>query len=1082
MLMLLSVESEDSFRVVMVNQAVVSTTGRNLESLIGKTAREFLAGPVLIITMEKIQTALRSRARVRFLLSTRPSGRPRLSMEVILTPIRDPEGAGRHILVVARDITARITSEREIRRVMRELRDSEHRYRSLAEAANDQIFILDRDGRVLYVNSLASKLFQRPVSEIVGQTMHSLFPPAIAERQMGSVRSVFEMGEPSYREGLSVNPEGDIWLGTWLAPLRDSSGRITSVLGVARDITARIKSEKELRESEARFRAIFEKAAVGIVLIGLDGRLLECNETICEMLEIPRDELARQSLEFITHAEDRPAVAALVEAVAHNGRDTFQQELRLLRKNKVPVWCRLTVSEVLDSNRETVFLIGMVEDISKRLEAEQATRQTGESLRRYADRLETLHEIDRAILESHSPEEIAGATLERIHRLMPSQHSSLVLFDMEARTATVLDEYPQKEVGSEKGTAIPLSDYGSEIGILQTGELFSVEDMLTTDNPCAHLQRQLAAGVRTYLSLPLMSRSALIGALTIGSGIPAAFTREHSEIAAEVADLLAVAIQQARLFHQVRRHTFELESVAAFYQDLRQAPGRQEISEVVVRHTAKILQCEFVTLFEFDPANESFSVGRTSAPTALLMGERIPINNAFTRDVVSTGRPYADNHPQESAHVEYPELFRPLRSVACAPMFSRGFTVGALWIGRSHRGNGADITAEDLQLLESLGEVGGSALHRAALFEQTEQRLRRLSALRSVDMAISASIDLRVTLAVLLDQVATQLQVDAAVVRILNVPSQSLAYLAGRGIQSPVVTQNPLQLGEGFAGAAALQRRVIRVPQFAAQGNDYAQRLRESGEPFASYFVAPLLSKGIVKGVLELFSRKPFEPDEEWVEYLETMAAQAAIAIDNASLFDDLQRTNTDLITAYDATIEGWSRALELRDRETEGHTLRVTGITLRLARRVGIQEDEMIHVRRGALMHDIGKMGISDAILLKPGPLTAEETQVMRRHPVFAYEMLFPIGYLRSAIDIPYCHHEKWDGSGYPRGLKGEQIPLAARVFAIVDVWDALRNDRPYRKAWPETKVREYLRDQNGRHFDPAVVEAFFKVVDQEM
>jgi putative nucleotidyltransferase with HDIG domain len=233
--------------------------------------------------------------------------------------------------------------------------------------------------------------------------------------------------------------------------------------------------------------------------------------------------------------------------------------------------------------------------------------------------------------------------------------------------------------------------------------------------------------------------------------------------------------------------------------------------------------------------------------------------------------------------------------------------------------------------------------------------------------------------------------------------------------------------------------------------------------------------------VLELFSRKPFDPDEEWVDYLEAMAAQAAIAIDNASLFDDLQRTNTELVTAYDATIEGWSRALELRDRETEGHTLRVTDITIRLARQVGIQEDEMIHVRRGALMHDIGKMGVSDAILLKPGPLTAEETQVMRRHPVFAYEMLYPIGYLRSAIDIPYCHHEKWDGSGYPRGLKGEQIPLAARVFAIVDVWDALRNDRPYRKAWPEGKVREYLRDQNGRHFDPVVVDAFFKVVDEE-
>jgi putative nucleotidyltransferase with HDIG domain len=723
----------------------------------------------------------------------------------------------------------------------------------------------------------------------------------------------------------------------------------------------------------------------------------------------------------------------------------------------------------------------MVEDISKRLEAEQANRQSGEALRRYADRLEALHEIDRAILEAHSSEEIASATLNRVHRLVPCQRSSLVLFDHAAGTATVLDAHLPMKAGLKRGTVMPLSEYGSEIGVLQSGQLFAVEDLLVMEHPSPSVQQMLSNGIRTYLSIPLLSQGALIGALNIASGIPGAFTREHADIATEVADLLAVAFEQERLFHQVQRHTFELESIAAFYQDLRPAPGRHEISEVVVRHTARILHCEYVALLEYDAASENFAILATSTPAAALQSRRIPIKDEFTMDVLSTGKSCADNRLSDHGSGEYTELFPSLRCAACAPMLSRGFTVGALWVGRARGEGGPEITPDDLRLLESLGDVAGSALHRAALFEQTEQRLRRLSALRAVDMAISASIDLRVTLAVLLDQLATQLQVDAAVIRILNVHSQSLAYLSGRGIQSPAVTQNPIQLGQGFAGTAALQRRVIRVPQFAAQGGDYARSLRESGESFASYFVAPLLSKGKVKGVLELFSRKPYEPDEEWAEYLETMAAQAAIAIDNASLFDDLQRTNTDLITAYDATIEGWSRALELRDRETEGHTLRVTDMTLRLARRLRIPDDELIHVRRGALMHDIGKMGVSDSILLKPGPLSEEERQVMHRHPVFSYEMLYPIGYLRSAIDIPYCHHERWDGSGYPRGLKGEQIPLAARVFAVIDVWDALRNDRPYRKAWPEAKVREYLREQSGRHFDPSVVDAFFSIVDEE-
>ncbi|MEW5952901.1 MAG: HD domain-containing phosphohydrolase [Bacillota bacterium] len=187
--------------------------------------------------------------------------------------------------------------------------------------------------------------------------------------------------------------------------------------------------------------------------------------------------------------------------------------------------------------------------------------------------------------------------------------------------------------------------------------------------------------------------------------------------------------------------------------------------------------------------------------------------------------------------------------------------------------------------------------------------------------------------------------------------------------------------------------------------------------------------------------------------------------------------SNIELTLAYDATIEGWSRALDLRDKETDGHSRRVTDTTILLARAAGMSEAELAHVRRGALLHDIGKMGLPDRILLKPGPLTEGEWEIMRRHPSYAYDLLSPIAYLRPALDIPYCHHEKWDGSGYPRGLKGERIPLSARIFAIVDVWDALTSERPYRPAWNEEKVNDYLREQSGKHFDPLVAELFMKM-----
>lgn len=195
-----------------------------------------------------------------------------------------------------------------------------------------------------------------------------------------------------------------------------------------------------------------------------------------------------------------------------------------------------------------------------------------------------------------------------------------------------------------------------------------------------------------------------------------------------------------------------------------------------------------------------------------------------------------------------------------------------------------------------------------------------------------------------------------------------------------------------------------------------------------------------------------------------------------------LRAANVELEEAYDATIEGWSHALDLRDKETEGHTRRVTDMTLKLASLAGVAENDLVHIKRGALLHDIGKMGVPDRILHKPGLLMSEERVVMERHALFAFELLSPIHYLRSAaIDIPYCHHEKWDGTGYPRGLKGREIPFSARLFAVADVWDALVNDRPYRKAWSKEAAVAYIKEQIGKHFDPDAVEIFLKVVASE-
>ncbi|MDA8168716.1 MAG: PAS domain S-box protein [Nitrospiraceae bacterium] len=421
-------------------------------------------------------------------------------------------------------------------------------------------------------------------------------------------------------------------------------------------------------------------------------------------------------------------------------------------------------------------------------------------------------------------------------------------------------------------------------------------------------------------------------------------------------------------------------------------------------------------------------------------------------------------------------LSQNLHTGASFPLVSRKRTFGALTLYSEAPGF---FTRERVRFFQAYAHQAAAALENARLYEETEHRLRRLDALFAIDTAITSSLDLQVTLNVLLDQAVSQLQMDAADVLLMDSHSLTFRHVTGRGFRTRGMERVKIRMGESNAGRAVLQRRVISLQDVSGSNDGRAEYFEQEG--FVSYFAAPLIAKGQVKGVLELFSRSRLSPDPEWRGFLETVAYQAAIAIENVTLFDDLQRTNTELALAYETTLEGWSRALDLRDRETVGHAARVTEMAVELARAMGVGEQGLLHLRRGALLHDIGKMAIPDNILLKPGPLNEQESEIMRRHPVYALDLLQPIPYLRPALPIPYLHHERWDGSGYPQGLKGEQIPLPARIFAVADVWDALCSERPYRPAWPRQEVAEYLRRQSGKHFDPSVVEAFLGLMDRK-
>jgi len=358
-----------------------------------------------------------------------------------------------------------------------------------------------------------------------------------------------------------------------------------------------------------------------------------------------------------------------------------------------------------------------------------------------------------------------------------------------------------------------------------------------------------------------------------------------------------------------------------------------------------------------------------------------------------------------------------------------------------------------------------------------QQRIDHLSALRSIQRAITSRNDLHVTLDILLDQVTAQLGIDAASILLLNQHTQIMEYVTNKGFRTKALKYTKLKLGESYAGRAAIERRIINISNLKEEPGKFIRSELFPNEDFVTYFAVPLIVKGQVKGVLELFHRSIRNVSTDWVDFLENIANEAAIAIDDTSMFEDLQRSRAEIISAYDTTIEGWSRALDYRDKETEGHSRRVTDLTLTIAKAMGISDADLVNIRYGALLHDIGKLGVPDGILLKPGKLTDEEWVIMKRHPEIAFKLLSPISYLRSALVIPYCHHEKWDGTGYPRGLKGEEIPLSARIFAVVDVWDALRSDRSYSRAWTKDKALDHIQSVSGTHFDSKVVEIFLKM-----
>ena len=891
--------------------------------------------------------------------------------------------------------------------------ESETLYHDLVETAQDLIWQCDAEGRYTYLNPAWEEVFGYKIEEMLGKSFAEFQSPECAARDLKELSRLLQGGTVKGYETVHMAKDGrELHLVFNAKSVYDQDGKVIGTRGTAYDITERKKSEEALRESEDRLRRLSSASHEGLGF-SVKGVIVEANEQLARMFGCELSELiGKSAMKFVA-----PESKSLVMGKINAGTEEPYEHLALKKDGTIfPVEVQARMLNVQGRS----IRVTAIRDMTDRKQTEAALQ---ESESKYRSIVES-SPLGMHMYELQSPEKLVfvGAN-PAADKILGVDNSMFIGKSIEEAFLPLADtEVPLRyKEAAEKG--IPWQteqiDYDSE-------------------------------GIR--------------GAFEV-----IAFQTSPNKMVAMFQDI--TSRRQAE--ESLRMRTRELETLFTLSSHLRAAQSADDMLPLVIQELRQVVEIEGSAIILLDTDDKRFVYALGDGLLAPHTGNHFPIENSISGMVMKLRQPYVTEDlsadPNKSSEVNGVENLGPAIIV---PLLSETDFLGVIVCGRAKREDISQFSSSDLQLLTAIGEMVGNALRRARLFDQALARLQNVQALHSIDMAISANMDLSVILEVLLTHGSAQLHADAASVLLLDSHTHTLEYEAGYGFRTKAIESARLRMGEGLPGQVALKQEALYIPDISKDDRLIRTKLLDEG--FVSYQAAPLVAKGQLQGVLEMFSRTPLTKNEEQANFFETLATQAAIAIDNSQLFTNLERSKFELEMAYEATIEGWSRALDLRDQETEGHTLRVADITVHLAQAMGLKGEKLLHIRRGALLHDIGKMGIPDSILLKPDKLNSEEWAIMKQHPVYAFEMLWQIEFLHPALDIPYCHHEHWDGTGYPRGLKGRDIPLPARIFAVADVWDALISDRPYRQAWSEEKAYRYILAQSSSHFDPEVIDAF--------
>ena len=693
----------------------------------------------------------------------------------------------------------------------------------------------------------------------------------------------------------------------------------------------------------------------------------------------------------------------------------------------------------------------------------------GLTLQRQFAELQALYEVSQVGNAEMDEDEIIRQVTLILSKQLFSDHIGVVLIEEPQKTLIIHNSYVGLFPEAIQRRVHPGCGIVGET--VQKKKTMRINDV----SLCPNYVSGSEIDMKSELCVPIFINQKVIGVINAESRDYAAFSLNDEQFLTTAAGLLANALHKAQLFKSERKRRLEAEVQREVGAAMTSTLDLTAVLDQLLIGLQKVVPYDSSAVFLLENRGLRVYWGRGFPDLEQIIGmwvspeEKLFIQTQNTKKVVLIPDTRQDNRFMDYGDLNY------IQSWMGVPLLDQGEVFGYFTLDAKQTNV---FTPEMAEIAMTFANHAASAIMKARMFEKTKQQVAQLQVLHEIDQMITTSFDLKFTLGAFLEKLIKIQGVDAADILAFNSSINQLEYIDSRGFHTKTLRFTRLQLNQGFGGKVALTRRMISIPDLSKAEDNFSNSLEFTRENFVTYFGVPLIAKGEVKGVLEVFHRSPLKVSEDWLEFLHILATQAAIAMDNLQLFENLQSSNLELTLAYDSTLEGWAKTLELRDQETEGHSLRVTEIAVQLARAIGITPDELIHMRRGAMLHDIGKMGVPDRILQKPGPLTEEEWEIMKQHPVYAFNALYNIPFLKRAIEVPYFHHERWDGSGYPLGLSGASIPLLARIFAVVDVYDALTSDRPYRKAWSCEETATYIREQSGKHFDPQIVAAFLSLL----